>query len=142
MKEIFGSKIKSRNSIILGEGTKLIQKQEIAETFHEFFVSVVKTGAINENFLPNSSSQIKNVEYIIAKFEIHAIIMTLQNCFHKNCIFSFKKIIEAEVIKEIKNREIKKESLSNVIYTKIVTEFGGLLAIFINETLIYAYGEL
>ena len=142
MKEIFGSKIKSRNSIILGEGTKLIQKQEIAETFHEFFVSVVKTSAINENFLPNSSSQIKNVEYIIVKFEIHAIIMTLQNCFHKNCIFSFKKIIEAEVIKEIKNLEIKKESLSNVIFTKIVTEFGGLLAIFINETLIYAYGEL
>ena len=142
MKEIFGSKIKSRNSIILGEGTKLIQKQEIAETFHEFFVSVVKISAINENFLPNSSSQIKNVEYIIAKFEIHAIIMTLQNCFHKNCIFSFKKIIEAEVIKEIKNLEIKKESLSNVIFTKIVTEFGGLLAIFINETLIYAYGEL
>lgn len=142
MKQIFGSKIKSRNSITIGEGTKLIQEQEIAETFHEFFVSIVKTSAINENFLPNSSSQIENVEYIIAKFENHAIIMTLQNCFHKNCIFSFKKIIEAEVIKEMKNLEIKKESLSNVIFTKIVTEFGGLLAIFINETLIYAYGEL
>ena len=138
MKQIFGSKIKSRNSITLGEGTKLIQEQETAEKFHEFFVSVVKTRGINENFLPNSSSQIKNVEYIIAKFENHAIIMTIRNCFDKNCIFSFKKIIEAEVIKEIKNLEIKNESISNVIFTKIVTEFGGLLAIFINEILIYA----
>ena len=138
VKQIFVSKIKSRNSITLGEGTKLIQEQEIAETFHELFVSVVNTRGINENFLPNSSSQIKNIEYIIAKFENHAFIMTIQNYFDKNCIFSFKKVIEDEVISEIKNLEIKKESLSNVIFAKIITELGGLLAVSINEILIYS----
>ena len=35
--------------------------------------------------------------------------MTIQNYFDKNCMFSFKKIVEAEVIKEIKNLGIKKE---------------------------------
>ena len=64
--------------------------------------------------------------------------MTIQNYFDKNCIFSFKKVIEDEVIREIKNLEIKKESLSNVIFTKIITELGGLLAVSINEILIYS----
>ena len=64
--------------------------------------------------------------------------MTIQNYFDKNCIFSFKKVIEDEVISEIKNLEIKKESLSNVIFAKIITELGGLLAVSINEILIYS----
>ena len=42
VKQIFVSKIKSRNSITLGEGTKLIQEQEIAETFHEIFCQCCK----------------------------------------------------------------------------------------------------
>ena len=50
--------------------------------------------------------------------------MTIRNCCNKNCTLSFKKIVEPEVMKE---------SLSSVIPTKIITEFGDLLAIFINE---------
>ena len=50
VKPIFGSKIKSRNSITLVEGTKIIQEEgELAKIFYEFFVSIVKNLRINEN---------------------------------------------------------------------------------------------
>ena len=57
VKPIFGSKIKSRNSITLVECTKVIQEErELAKTFNEFFVSIIKNLGINENLLPTSSS--------------------------------------------------------------------------------------
>ena len=44
LKPIFGCKIKSKNSIILIEGTKFIQEEEgeLAKIFNEFFVSIIK----------------------------------------------------------------------------------------------------
>ena len=36
VKSIFGSKIKSKNSITLVEDTKIIQEEELAKTFNEF----------------------------------------------------------------------------------------------------------
>ena len=52
MKPIFGSKIKSKNSITLVEGTKVIQAEgKLVKTFKEFFISIVKNLGINENIL-------------------------------------------------------------------------------------------
>ena len=43
MRPNFGSKIKSKNSITLVERTKIIQEEgELAKTFNEFFVSILK----------------------------------------------------------------------------------------------------
>ena len=113
MKLIFGTK----NSTTLFEVTKVIQKEgELAKTFNEFFVSIVKNLRINENLLPISSSETKNVESIIAKFEYHPSIVTIRNRFDKNNISSFKKIVKTEVIKIFPLRE-----------------FGGLSAVFITE---------
>ena len=79
-KPIFGSKTKSRNSITLVESTKIIQKErELAKILNKFFVSIVK------NLLPTSSSETKNVESVIAKFENQPSIVTI-----RNRIFCFK----------------------------------------------------
>ena len=79
VRPIFGSKIKSQNSITLAEGTKIIQEEgELAKTFNEFFVSIVKNLVINENFLHTPSSETRNVEPIIAKFENQPSIVTIR----------------------------------------------------------------
>ena len=50
----FGSKIKSKNSITLVEGKKIIQEEEeLAKTFNEFFVSIVKNLELMISFLIN-----------------------------------------------------------------------------------------
>ena len=112
---------KSKNSITLVEGTKIILSHgELVKTFNVFFVSIVKSLGINENFLPISSSETRNVESTIAKFENYPSIVTIRNRFDENSIFSFKEIGKTEVIKEIKNLDIKKGSLSSDIPTKII----------------------
>ena len=93
VRPIFGSKIKSRNSITWVQGKKIIQEEgELAKTFNEFFVSIVKNHGINENLLYTSSSETRNIESIIAKFESHPSIVTIRNRFDENSIFSFKEI--------------------------------------------------
>ena len=100
MRTIFGSKIKSKNSIILVEGSKIIQEEGgLAKTFNKFFVSIVKNLGINENILHTSSSETRNVEPSTAKFENHPRIVTICNHFDENSIFSFKEIEQTEVIK-------------------------------------------
>ena len=59
--------------------------------------------------------------------------MTIRNRFDENSIVSFKENEKTEVIKEIKNLDIKKVSLSSNIPTKIIKEFDDLLATFITE---------
>ena len=126
---------KSKNSITLVEGTKIILSHgELVKTFNVFFVSIVKSLGINENFLPISSSETRNVESTIAKFENYPSIVTIRNRFDENSIFSFKEIGKTEVIKEIKNLDIKKGSLFSDIPTKIMKEFGDLFAILITES--------
>ena len=93
-----------------------------------FFVSIVKSLGINENFLPISSTETRNVESIIAKFENYPSTVTIRNRFDENSIVSFKEIGETEVIKGIKNLDIKKGSLSSDIPTKIIKEFDHLFA--------------
>ena len=134
MKPIFLSKIKSKNSITLAVGTKIIQKEgELAKTFNEFFISIVKSLEINENLLHTSSSEIRNVESIIAKFGNHPSIVTIRNRFNKNSVFSFKEIGKTEVIKEIKNLDVKKGSPSSDKSTEIRKEFSDSIVIFITE---------
>ena len=121
MRPIFVSKIKPKSSITLDEGTKIIREEgELAKTFIEFFVSIIKNPEINENLPHTSSSETRNVESIIAKFENAASIVTIRKRFDENSIFSFKEIGKVEVIKEIKNLDINKRSLSNGIPTKII----------------------
>ena len=49
VRPIFGSKIKSKNSIPLVEGTKIIQEEgELVKTFNKFFVSIVKNLGIDD----------------------------------------------------------------------------------------------
>ena len=63
LKLIFRSRLKSKNSITLVEGTKIIQEEgKMAQTFNKFSVS-------NENLLSTSSSEARNIEFFIAKFE-------------------------------------------------------------------------
>ena len=74
------ARVKSKNSITLVEGTKIIQEEgELAKTINIFFVSIVKNLGINENLFPTSSSETRNVETIIAKFENNPIILTIRN---------------------------------------------------------------
>ena len=74
------ARVKSKNSITLVEGTKIIQEEgELVKTINIFFVSIVKNLGINENLLPTSSSETRNVETIIAKFENNPIILTIRN---------------------------------------------------------------
>ena len=121
MRPIFVSKIKPKSSITLDEGTKIIREEgELAKTFIEFFVSIIKNLGINENLLHTSSSETRNIESIIAKFENPASIVTIRKRFDENSIFSFKEIGKVEVIKEIKNLDINKGSLSNGIPAKII----------------------
>ena len=88
---------------------KIIQEEgELAKTFNDFFVSIVKNLGINENLLYTSSSETRNIESIIAKFENHPGIVTIRNRFDENSIFSFKEIGKTNLIKEIKNLDIKK----------------------------------
>ena len=108
----------------------------MAKTFNEFFVSIVKNlknPRINENPLHTSSSETTNVESIIAKFENHPSIVTILNHSDKNSIFSFKEVEKTKVIKEIKNLDIKKGSLSSDIPTKMIKKFDDLFAVFITE---------
>ena len=121
MRPIFVRKIKPKSSITLDEGTKIIREEgELAKTFIEFFVSIIKNPEINENLPHTSSSETRNIESIIAKFENAASIVTIRKRFDENSIFSFKEIGKVEVIKEIKNLDINKGSLSNGIPTKII----------------------
>ena len=131
MKPIFGSIKKSKNSITLVEGKKIIQEEgELPKKFNEFFVSIVKNLGINENLLPSSSSETRSVE---SKFENHPSIVTIRNRFDENSICSFKEIGKTEVTKEIKNLDIKEGSLFSDIPTKIIKEFDDLFATFIPE---------
>ena len=91
VKPIFNKKRKSRNSIILVKGTKIIQeKGELAKTYNVFFVSIVKNLGINENLLPMPSSKTR----IIVNLENQPIIVTIHNRFDKNTIISFKKMLK------------------------------------------------
>ena len=82
---IFYSKIKSKNSITIVEGSKIIQEGgELAKTFNQFFVSIVKYLGINENHLRIFSCETRNVESIIAKFENHPSTVTIRNVFEKD----------------------------------------------------------
>ena len=65
-------------------------------------------------------------------------VVTVRNCFDKNSIFSFKETVKADVIKEIKNFDIQKESLPSDIFTKIIKQFSDLFAILSPNVLIYA----
>ena len=65
-------------------------------------------------------------------------VVTVRNCFDKNSIFSFKETVKADVIKEIKNFDIQKESLPSDIFTKIIKQFSDLFAILLPNVLIYA----
>ena len=103
----------------------------MSKTFNELFVSFVKNLGINENLLPTSSSETRYVEPIIAKFENHPSIVAIRNRFDENSILSFKEIEKTDVIKEIKNLEIKKGLFSSDIPTKIIKEFDDLFATFI-----------
>ena len=142
MKPIFGSRIKSKSSITLVEDTKIIQEEgELTETFNEFFVSIVKNLRINENLLPTSSSETINVESIITKFDNHPSIVTIRNRFDENSIFSFKEIGKTEVIKEIKNLDIKKGLLSSDIPTKIMEYDAIEFASYADDTTSYIYGQ-
>ena len=104
----------------------------MAQTFNEFSVSIEKNLGINENLPPTSSSETRNVESIIAKFENHPSIVTIPNLFDKNSIFSFEETEKIEV-KDIKNLDIKKELLSSDVPTKIIKEFDNLFVSFITE---------
>ena len=104
----------------------------MAQTFNEFSVSIEKNLGINENLPPTSSSDTRNVESIIAKFENHPSIVTIPNLFDKNSIFSFEETEKIEV-KDIKNLDIKKELLSSDVPTKIIKEFDNLFVSFITE---------
>ena len=104
----------------------------MAQTFNEFSVSIEKNLGINENLPPTSSSETRNVESIIAKFENHPSIVTIPNLFDKNSIFSFEETEKIEE-KDIKNLDIKKELLSSDVPTKIIKEFDNLFASFITE---------
>ena len=104
----------------------------MTQTFNEFSVSIEKNLGINENLPPTSSSETRNVESIIAKFENHPSIVTIPNLFDKNSIFSFEETEKIEV-KDIKNLDIKKELLSSDVPTKIIKEFDNLFVSFITE---------
>ena len=60
--------------------------------------------------------------------------MTIRIRFHNNGTFSYKKIVKTEVIKKIKNLEIKKGSLFINIPTTIIKEFDDLFSVFITES--------
>ena len=63
LKPIFASKVKAEYSIILAVATKIIQEGgELVKTFNTFFITIVQNIGINENLLPTSSSEIRNVE--------------------------------------------------------------------------------
>ena len=104
----------------------------MTQTFNEFSVSIEKNLGINENLPPTSSSETRNVESIIAKFENHPSIVTIPNLFDKNSIFSFEETEKIEV-KDIKNLDIKRELLSSDVPTKIIKEFDNLFVSFITE---------
>ena len=104
----------------------------MTQTFNEFSVSIEKNLGINENLPPTSSSETRNVESIIAKFENHPSIVTIPNLFDKNSIFSFEETEKIEV-KDRKNLDIKKELLSSDVPTKIIKEFDNLFVSFITE---------
>ena len=104
----------------------------MTQTFNEFSVSIEKNLGINENLPPTSSSETRNVESIIAKFENHPSIVTIPNLFDKNSIFSFEETEKIEV-KDIKTLDIKKELLSSDVPTKIIKEFDNLFVSFITE---------
>ena len=89
----------------------------MAKTFNELFLNIVKNLGINKNLLHTLSSETRNVESIIAKFENHPSIVTIRNRFDENSIFSFKEIGKTDAIKEIKNLDIKKGSLSSDFHT-------------------------
>ena len=100
VKQIFSSKLKSKNSITWVKSTKIIEEEEgeLAKIFNESFVSIVKNLGINENVLPTSSSETRNIESIITKFENHTSIVTIRNRFSKKSIFCFKEIVKIEAI--------------------------------------------
>ena len=111
VKPIFGSKVKSRNNITLAESTIVIQEEELAKTFNEFFVSIVKNLGINENRLSSFNSETDNVESIVSKFDYYPSIVTIRNCLDKNCAFSFQEIVKTEVINEKKSWHEEKITL-------------------------------
>ena len=87
VKPNFSSKPKSKKSIALVEGTKFIQEEgELSKTFNDFFISIVKNLGIDENLFPTSSSETRNVESIISKFQNYPSIVIICNRFDKNIL--------------------------------------------------------
>lgn len=105
----------------------------MAKKFHVFFVSILKSLGIYEKFLPTSSSETRNIESMIAKFESHTSIAIISNCINNNSILSFKEIEKTEVIKEMEKLNINKISFSSNIPTRIIKRFDNLLTVFITK---------
>ena len=121
---LFSNKSYSTNSRItlFGNGEVLSEETKVADTFNEFFSSVVKESKIekDDNLLTDDVEETDPVLKAIKKYKNHSSILRIKSSFKHSKVFSFKYFNVKDVKREINNLNSKKATLKGDIPVKIL----------------------
>ena len=98
--------------------------KKVAETFHKFFINVVKTLNISQNpYLTSRTSQTDPMLLFIEKFSKHPRIINVKiRMSNSNCLFSFKFETQEKLFELIQNLNGNKATQQYDIPIKILKE--------------------
>ena len=120
-KPLFSNKGGGKGNIVLVDKDKIISDDtEVAQHFNDFFKSSVEALDINENrlLLTDVGNELSGVNEAIAKFENHPSIISIKENVKIDGLFSFSRVNNDDIKKEIKHLNDKKSGTFMNIPTK------------------------
>ena len=117
------------------EGNELITDDgKLAQTFNEYFVSIVPSLGITSFHENNDNVHNDNIDNIIIKFEGHPSIVAIKEQINKcNKTFTFQNASTDKAASIIKKLYSKKAAKSVYIPTEVMKEFGTFFAEFLSR---------
>ena len=106
------TRLGSRKITLIKDENIVTDDQEVAETFNLFFKNSVQSLDIKQNLcLQNDTRNLVDpVEIALKKFENHPSVMEIKRNINIGSRFSFTKIVNTEIVKELRTLKTKKAS--------------------------------
>ena len=111
VKPLFSNSTGGSQKITLVNGKEIISNdEEIAKTFHDFFIDSVKSMNINGNndVLTDVEGLTDPVDIALKKFECHPSILDIKENISIETTFSFSEVRYEDVMLEVNNLDVKK----------------------------------
>jgi hypothetical protein len=109
IKPFISNKSHSDNHIIiLKEGDNIISNpNEVCQIFNDYYANVAMAIGFVERFVYNDSN-IESLQQIFTKYKDHPSVMCIKNNVGIGCVFCFKYVNESDVLKALKELDVKK----------------------------------